>query len=210
MAWLAPVVNEVWEHGLTRLVARRSLLPLGLVLAAVAAYGSARVTFYVPHAPTVRVAALTANRQLTEALELPRPSELAAGDDQARVKARARLAPLTADLLERTRQQARAGAKIIFWGVSSIYVLKEDEPALLAQAAALAREEGLYLHMGLVSILRTSTFPAAENRAVMIDPSGQVAWDYYKTVHFGGDLQTMAPAPGLVPSSTRPTAGWRQ
>ena len=199
MAWLAPVLNEVWERGLTWPAVRRSLLPFSLVLGAVVVYGSARVTFFLPQAPTVRVAALTADRRLTEALALPPLAELAAGDDQMRSEARARFAPLAADLLERTRQQARAGANIVAWGEASVYVLKEDEPALLAQAAALAREEGLYLHLGLVSVLRTTTFPAAENRAVLIDPSGQVAWDYFKTAHFGGDVQTMAPGPGRVP-----------
>jgi len=199
MAWLAPVINEVWERGLSKLVVRSSLVPYAAVLAAVLAYGSARVTFFAAPAPTVRVAALTADRRLTEALDLPWLSELAAGDDALRAAARAQFEPITADLFERTRQQAQAGAKIVTWGEGSIFVLKEDEPALLAQAAALAREEGIYLQMGLVSSLRTNSFPMAENRAVMIDPSGQVAWDYYKSVHFGGDLQTMAPGPGVVP-----------
>lgn len=199
MAWLAPVVNEVWENGFTRLAVRRGVLPFAAVLAAVLAYGSARVTFFAGTVPTVRVAALTSDRRLTEALDLPWLSELAAGDDALRAAARAQFEPITADLLERTREQARAGAKIVTWGENSIYVLKEDEPALLAQAAALAREEGIYLQLGLVSSLRSNTFPVAENRAVMIDPSGQIAWDYLKSVHFGGDVQTMAPGPGRVP-----------
>lgn len=199
MAWLAPVVNEVWERGLTRPVVRRSLTPFLAVLAAVLIYGSARVTFFAPAAPTVRVAALTADRRLTEALDLPWLSALAAGDDAMRAAARSQFQPITADLFERTRQQARAGAKIVTWGEGSVYVLKEDEPALLAQAGALAREEGIFLHIGLVSSLRSTGFPVAENRAVLIDPSGQVAWDYYKTVHFGGDVQNMAPGPGRVP-----------
>jgi apolipoprotein N-acyltransferase len=199
MAWLAPVINEIWEHGLTWPAARRSVLPFGAVLAAVLAYGSARVTFFAPAAPTVRVAALTADRRLTEALELPWLRELAAGDDAVRAAARAQFEPITADLLERTRQQAQAGAKIVAWGETSVYVLKEDEPRLLAQAAALAREEGIYLQMGVLSSLRSTSFPVAENRAVLIDPNGQVAWDYPKSVHFGGDLQNMANGPGHVP-----------
>jgi apolipoprotein N-acyltransferase len=199
VAWLAPVINEIWEHGLTWPAARRSLLPFGAVLAAVLVYGSARVAFFAPTAPTVRVAALTADRRLTEALDLPRLAELAAGDDALRAEARTQFEPLTADLLERTRLQARAGAKIVTWGETSLYVLQEDEPALLARAAALARAEGIYLHMGLISSLRSSRFPVAENRAVLIDPSGQVAWDYHKSVNFGGDLQNVANGPGRVP-----------
>jgi apolipoprotein N-acyltransferase len=199
ISWLAPVVNEIWERGLTRPAVRGTLVPYTAVLAAVLIYGSARVTFFAPSAPTVRVAALTADRALTEALDLPWLAELAAGDDAMRAAARAQFAPIVADLFERTRQQAQAGAKIVTWGENSTYVLREDEPALLAQAQALAREEGIYLHMGLVTSLRTTHRPFAENRAVMIDPSGQIAWDYFKTVHFGGDVQNMAPGPGRVP-----------
>jgi apolipoprotein N-acyltransferase len=199
IAWLAPVVNEVWEHGPTWPAARRSALSFGMVLAAVLIYGSARVTFFAPDTPTVRVSALTADRRLTEALALPPLAELAAGDDALRAAARAQFEPITADLFERTRQQAQAGAKIVTWGETSIYVLAEDEPALLAQAAALARAEGIYLQIGVISALRSTQFPVAENRAVLIDPAGQVAWDYHKSFNFGGDLQNIANGPGHVP-----------
>jgi apolipoprotein N-acyltransferase len=199
MAWLAPVASEVWEGGLARRVLRRSVLPFAAVLAGVLIYGSVRVAFLAPAAPTVRVALLAADRRLTQALDLPWLSELAAGDDAVRAAARAQFEPITTDLFERTRQQARAGAKIVTWGENSIYVLKEDEPRLLAQAGALAREEGIYLQMGLISSLRSTGFPVAENRAVLIDPSGQVAWDYHKSVNFGGDLQNVANGPGRVP-----------
>ncbi len=199
IAWLAPVANEVWERGLTRSAVRGSLLPYIAVLAAVLAYGSARVAFLAPTASTVRVAALLADRRLMQAVHIPWLSELAAGDEAVRADARAQFTPILEDLFQRTRQQAQAGAKIVTWGENSAYVLKEDEPALLAQAGALARQEGIYLQMGLVVSLNTDRYPFAENRAVMIDPQGRVAWDYYKTKHFGGDVQNFQPGPGRVP-----------
>src|SRR5439155_12214265 len=67
ISWLAPVVNEVWEHGTSRRVLRYSLLPFTLVLIGVLFYGSARLTL-TPNAPVGRMAGLT---PLPHALELP-------------------------------------------------------------------------------------------------------------------------------------------
>jgi apolipoprotein N-acyltransferase len=61
--WLAPVLNEVWEHRAAPRVLRSNLLPFGVVLGAAMLYGSARLTF-TPHAPVVRVAGLTPDRSL--------------------------------------------------------------------------------------------------------------------------------------------------
>jgi apolipoprotein N-acyltransferase len=108
------------------------------------------------------------------------------------------------DLFTRTRQEAQAGAKIISWSEGSGLVLKEDEPAVIERARATAQEENIYLQMALVVYLRTDHFPFAENRAIMIDPSGSVVWDYAKTFHPLGDKAIFAPGPGVLPRVNSP------
>jgi apolipoprotein N-acyltransferase len=203
-AWFAPVANEIWERRLDRRTIRRVVVPFAGVLLAVVLAGSARLAFFAPPASTVRVAALAADRVLWHGLSVPRWSVLAAADDAVRAEARAQFAPITDDLFARTQQQARAGAKIVVWSEAAAFALKEDEPALLDRARTLAREQGIYLQISVVVGLRTDHYPFAENRAILIDPSGQVAWDYYKTVHPLDDASIFAPGPGVVPTVDTP------
>lgn len=201
ISWLAPVVNEVWEKGATPRVLRYSLLPFALVLAGVLVYGSARLTF-TPNAPTVRVAGLTPDRTLWSYLPV---ADIARSSDADRAALRPKLMQIVDDLLARSQQEARAGAKIITWSETGAFILKEDEAVVLDQARALAREESIHLQIGLMVIRRTAQLPFGENRAILIDPSGNVVWDYNKAfpVPFNDALE-IAPGPATIPSVQTP------
>lgn len=201
VAWFAAVANDLWEaEGDWRAVWPH----LGLyaaVLLAVIVFGSVRLALAprrVSTVPTVRVASLAADRALWHALTQGVVA-VAQGTPAARAAARAEYAPLWDDLLARSRQQARAGAKIVAWSEASVFVLKEDEAAMLERARNLARDEGIYLQVALVSVLATDHHPYGENRALLIDPAGTVVWDYAKTVHPFGDKAVFAPGDGVIP-----------
>jgi apolipoprotein N-acyltransferase len=70
---------------------------------------------------------------------------------------------------------------------------------LIRRAGVLAREERIYSQLGLIVQLRTAHYPFAENRAVLIDPSGNVVQNYFKAIHPLGDADVFAPGPGVVP-----------
>ena len=208
--WLAPVVNEVWENGTSPRVLRHSLLPFGLVLTAAVVYGSARLTF-TPTAPVVRIAGLTAARSLYlrdpsgDAILWPDIEAIARASDAERAQWRTNWLQVADDLLARSRQEARAGAKVITWAEESAFLLSEDVPSVLDQARAVAREEGVYLQLGLQPILRTEQFPFAENRAVLIDPAGNIVWDYHKAypIPFAESLEYDG-GPAIVPFADTP------
>lgn len=210
VSWLAPVVNEVWERGAAPRVLRYSLLPFGLVLAGALVYGNGRLTF-TPPAPEVRVAGLTPDRTLYlrapngEAIFWPPIDEIARSSDAERAKWHPRWMQIVDDLLARSRQEAHAGAKIITWPEEGAFILKEDEPAVLEQARTVARDEHVYLQLGLQPILRTQQFPFAENRAVLIDPSGEVVWDYRKAypIPFAETVEYPG-GPAIVPFADTP------
>lgn len=65
----------------------------------------------------------------------------------------------------------------------------------------MAKKEGIYLLIGPGVFLQTDKYPWAENRAVLIDPSGNILWDYHKThlVPFG-EQNILAPGLGDVPA----------
>jgi apolipoprotein N-acyltransferase len=181
--WLAPVTNEVWERGFGRATLRWSIVPLTAVLLFVLLLGGVRLAVFNPTVPTVRVAALAPDRALRES------------DQHARV---------IDDLMARTRREAQAGARIVSWSEAAASVRKEDEAALIRRAEVLAREERIYLQLGLVVELPTEHYPFAENRAILIDPSGAVVQNYFKAIHPLGDANVFAPGPGVVPTTDTP------
>jgi apolipoprotein N-acyltransferase len=201
ISWLAPVVNEVWEQGAALHILRYSLLPFALVLAGVLVYGSSRLSF-TPNAPTVRVAGLTPDRTLWSYLPV---ADIARSSDVERSALHPKLMQIVTELLSRSRQEALAGAKIITWSETAAFVLQEDEPTVLEQARALAHEETIYLQIGLMVIRQTQQFPFGENRAIMIDPAGNVVWDYHKAFPVPtGDGQEIAAGPAIIPITQTP------
>jgi apolipoprotein N-acyltransferase len=202
--WLAPVTNEVWEHGFDWRTTRLSILPFAAVLLVTLLLGEVRLAFFKPTVSTVRVAALAADRELWHGLRAPGGAALARGDELMRTAARAQYEPIIANLLMRTRTEAQAGARIVSWSEAAALVLEEDEAVLIGRARNLAREEGIYLQLGVVVQLRTDRYPFAQNRAIMIDPSGRVVQDYFKAVHPLGDAELFAPGPGVIPTTDTP------
>jgi apolipoprotein N-acyltransferase len=202
--WLAPVTNEVWEHGLNWQAMRSSVIPLAAALVLTVMFGSIRMAFFDSPVQTVRVAALAADRALWHGLSVPAGAALATGDDEVRAAARTQYARITDDLMTRTRREARAGARIVGWSEAATFVLQEDEAPLLRRAQSLAREERIYLQLGLLVQLRTERYPFAQNRAILIDPSGQVVQNYFKTFPALGEANSLAPGPGVLPTTETP------
>ena len=202
--WLAPVSNAIWEHGFDWRADHLSVIPFAAALLLTLLLGEVRLAFFSPNVLTVRVAALAADRALSQGLSVSAGAALATGDSQTRAAARRQFGPIVDDLMARTRTEAQAGARIVSWSESAAAVLKEDEAALITRAEVLAREEGIYLQLGLTVHLRTEQYPFAENRAILIDPSGKVVQDYFKAVHPLGDADLFAPGPAVVPTTDTP------
>ena len=135
---------------------------------------------FPPSGKTVRVASLSRTRILPEPSDAVwvhvregrgAPAEL----EQVRVSLNA----IDNDLMVRAEREAQAGAKIIFWAEGNAPVLNEDESALMDQARQLATKYRIYLGMALATWTFTENRPL-QNKMVLIDPNGQVAWKYIK------------------------------
>jgi apolipoprotein N-acyltransferase len=83
------------------------------------------------------------------------------------------------DLLSRAEREMQAGAKIVFWGETNAPVLKEDETAFVARGGGMATKYHVYFGMSL-GVLNRGRAPSLENKLVLIQPNGQVAWEYNK------------------------------
>jgi apolipoprotein N-acyltransferase len=214
IAWFAAVANWAWQRKFAGPSVHRGVLLYAAILTLVLLGGGTRLAIFAPRADLVRVAGISASRTAVDLLTSHLPAQtlsaLLAGKATAadRVAARSAFAVVTDDLMARSRQEARAGARIVAWpetSPSGASVLAEDEPALLGQAAALTRQEGIYLDMGLAVVLPdTGTGPFLQDEAVLIDPTGHVTWTYLKTRPAPGERGLFRPGPGTVPTVTTP------
>ena len=208
ITWFAAVANWAWERGFAWPEVRVGVLLYAAIFSAVILGGGARLVLFPPEATPVRVAGLSASQAASAAIDqqLPMETMMAVMSGKAtpaqRALVRAAHARLADDLLIRSQQEAQAGAKIVVWPEGGASVLEEDEPDLIQRAAALARQKGIYLNLGLDVHLANAPAggPMAKDESVLIDPTGKVVWTYEKT-HLVPFLETgqVAPGDGKVP-----------
>jgi apolipoprotein N-acyltransferase len=181
IGWVAAAANRVWELGARSPLALRAAGVTAGVVAVVALVGGARLVLFPPDAPTVRIASLS---RIDMTLH-PDPKVVRrffaqqplAPEEVATIRSRA--AMIDNDLLERAEREARAGARIVFWGEANAPVLAEDEADLIRLGREVAKRSGIYLGMGLAAWHRDAK-PPLGNKLVLIGPDGSVAWEFYK------------------------------
>jgi apolipoprotein N-acyltransferase len=181
IGWTAAAGNALWEEWtISRRVPRVARMCALLVIITMLA-GGARLVLFPPAGKTVRVATLSR----VEGKLHPDPKvigrffrhEPLTAEEIATI--RENTTATGNDLLNRSEREAKAGAKIIFWGEANAPVLKEDESDLIRRGGILAKSNGIYLGMVLAS-WHLETTPPLENKIVLVKPDGTPAWDFLK------------------------------
>jgi apolipoprotein N-acyltransferase len=148
IGWFAAIVNYSWEEGL---LSRKSIIAIvtyASVFVAIIGAGQVRLRFFPPEQPTVRVASITVRDDLTSHEERDY-------------------------MLEQSRREAEAGAKIVLWPEVCVYVPKDEQEEFFGRASKLARQARIYLAMGM---------SASGDRFVFIDPNGDVLFNRRKQI----------------------------
>ena len=158
ITWFASVFNWMWENQFVWERIRTGTALYAGVLVAVFLFGGLRLDFCSPEAEVVRVDAITGTPQ-TEGL----PND-----------------ELLGNYLQRTRHQARAGAAVVVWDEAGVVVKQANESLFVDRACELARQENIYLLMGLCVMHVKDARGRAFNKAVWINPQGQVVFEYLK------------------------------
>ena len=180
IAWLAPVANLALERGLDCRASRMASISFVLVCLVVVLGGGLRLAFFPPKSRTVRVASFSPadsgppiNSRLRDKIIRGKAtaSEVTEFNNAARAG--------QDYLLQRTEVEAQAGAKVIFWSEGAATVLRQNELALLQRGVSLAAKYHLYLGMTLSSWSPGQARPL-QNKLVLIDPSGNIVWQYLK------------------------------
>jgi apolipoprotein N-acyltransferase len=193
IGWSAAMCNWVWQAGWGYRPARWGMIALLGLLAGLHAIGIARLALTRPGSQTVRLASITVGPRG------PGPPNSAWGrlvrnelTGQDRQTFRAWANRVNGDLLSRSEREAAAGAKITVWAEESGWLFKEDERAFLERGGELARKGHVYLGMTYVTWNPGQQKPR-ENKIALIQPSGEIAWQYLKSrIVPGGEALTMA------------------
>ncbi len=134
IGWFASSTNLAWRE--------RKLAPIAMfvsVFLAVIVFGQARLSFAPVTARTVRIASLSrmTNVPVSDVLldKVIHQKASTAEVQQFNLASEAS----NANLLDRTEQEARAGAKIIFWAEENALLLNTNEPQFLERAANIAQ-----------------------------------------------------------------------
>jgi apolipoprotein N-acyltransferase len=204
IAWFASVANAIWEQRGNWRAVGFPVLGFAAMLLAVLGFGFVRLASPLPSTPAVPVAAIASREDLFATISDMNPGTLMPGTPAQRADAGLRFTPIIDDLFRRSEQAARDGARIIAWGETAAPVLEEDVGALVVRAAALARQQGLYLQIGLIMFGKTDHYPFLENRVILLDPAGATVWDYHKARPTPGENMMVIAGPPVVPVVTTP------
>jgi apolipoprotein N-acyltransferase len=155
VVWLAPVVCPALEHRFEWSRVARPVSLFLVVLIAVLCFGGIELGLDRPTSPTVRVAGVTASS---------RDGTLESG---------------VSLLNTYVPQAAAAGARIVMLHEGAIFIAAEDEPALMRAGQEMARQEGVYLLLGLQVEDEDQSLPY-ENKTFFIAPDGELLSEYLK------------------------------
>ncbi len=194
--WFAATMASLWDSGFVWQRNRSQVIPLALCVMIVFVAGGFRNIFDENESATVRIAGIAADQAaLQQSLrDAGVKGDLnglsVAGYNKEQVKAA--LSIRLQDLMQRSKQQALAGARIVAWAEASAVVFKNDEPAFIAETAALARENSIYLVASVVISAATTSEgsgekPTLENKLLVFGPNGERLGQYVKARSFGSE-----------------------
>ena len=200
VTWLASVINWVWESGFFHIQCVRAVRIYGTIIFLVLLLGGVRLALLAPEDSTVRIASITRSPDYSSRLH----DAVYLRDKQA-VSIRER-----DHLLELSARAAQLGAKIIFWQEYAVAYI-DDENAFVEPGRELARKENIYLGMAFSTVARNDRGEPAgpgeaavlpENKIIMIEPSGEIAYRYAKANPVPGEGIT--PGDGQIRSVLTP------
>ena len=187
VAWFASVVNWAWSRGVGAPGVKRGLLLYASVLVIVLLAGGARLAFFPPHGETTRVATITKSKEFHSLFPLSESREsLCVNSDKEQ-----------AYFIEKTREAARRGARIILWQEVAVFIYREDEPAFLRKIQKVAREAGIYLGATVCSFPENYPKSPWVNKLILLGPSGDTLREYLKARP--SMLEPIKPGDGRIP-----------
>ena len=186
--WFAATMASLWGSGFVWQRNRSQVIPLALCLMIIFVAGGFRNIFDENESPTVRIAGIAADHTtLEQSLRDAGVANDINGLSVAGYKADevdSALSDRVQYLLQQSKLQAAAGARIVAWAEASAVIFKSDEPGFIVDAANLARESEIYLVASVVisadAAAGVKLLPPLENKLIVFGPDGEQHGQYVK------------------------------
>jgi apolipoprotein N-acyltransferase len=190
ITWFASVVNWAWSKNFAWQKINKGAITFATIAAAIFLFGEIRINFSQTQSPSVLTASIVQARNINKDLTSCRWTDANAIGNYS--------AAAENNLLEKTEQAAKAGAKIVLWQEGAGWLPKQEEEKFISQARALAAREKIYLLMTLWSVPEDFPKHLVENKLLMINPGGEVQLTYFKNHPVKG-AEPIVKGDGILP-----------
>lgn len=182
------MVIWIWNNRSNQKVLRKYVTVFALVIGLIFIYGIVMYHFVGNPKESARIAGVTVpvSHLLNDDEDVYATFYTDTFTDENVTNTQDKLASVTDELFIKTKQEAEAGAKIVFWSELNGAALKQDEAALLQRASTTAKEEGIYLIVSL--LVKTPYESLKENKTVAFNPQGEQVAEYFKYGRSIGEL----------------------
>ncbi len=178
VTWFGSISNWIWEHQFNWTIIHTGVLVYSLIWLVVMLAGETRLAF-AKSIKTVRVATIGWPEKILEEEAFTRLFASEAPVEIEQENFRKSFTDLQDYFLNESLREAQAGARIIVWPEASLGIFKTDEPMFIQRSEKLAREQIIYLLMGMGTIVEGHPC-RLENKAVLVDPVHGVVYSYNK------------------------------
>ncbi|MDE5909953.1 MAG: hypothetical protein K2H52_14605 [Lachnospiraceae bacterium] len=188
MYWTAAMMIWIWNNRNNQKALKKYVTVYGSVMGLVFVYGIVMYHFAGNPEESVRIAGVTVpiSHLLNDDEDVYATFYTDTFTDENMTNTQDKLAAVADALFIKTKQEAEAGAKIVFWSELNGAVLKQDEAALLQKASTTAKEEGIYLIVSL--LVKTPYEGLKENKTIAFNPQGEQIAEYFKYGRSIGEL----------------------
>jgi apolipoprotein N-acyltransferase len=194
ITWFASAVNWAWHQNFEWDKISRGAITFTSIAVSIFLFGAVRVNFFQPQSPSVLTASIVQARNINKDITSCKWTDAKAIGNYS--------TELENNLLEKTQQAAKAGAKIVLWQECTGFIPKQREDEFIKRAMALAAQEKIYLLMTLWSIPEDFPKHLVENKLVIINPDGTKQLTYIKSNPVS--VEPILKGDGIIPSLQTP------
>ena len=178
IAWFGSTINWAWDKQFDWSIIQGGLLAYAVLWSLVMLVGGMRLV-RAKSPRTVRVATIGWPEDILGRDTFTRLFASEPLSEKERIDFQNAFGNLQNYFLEESQREACAGAKIVVWPEADLLIFQKDEAAFMERATKLTRDAQIYLLMGMGTIIDGN--PARlENKAVLMDPSGNPVYSYIK------------------------------